>query len=441
MQMSGPRLSTNLPNSSVDSPICDDAMLLKPHWRLRHLLLAPHRLAFFMAAVMLAASALWWAALLLARALQWPVNPVVSAGLGHALLMSLGAMPLFFCGFLYTAGPKWLKLPAVSARSLLPALTTLMMGWALAWVGLHWQLQLAAAGMGLVALGWIALSLRFAHMVWCSRVSDKLHTTVASVACLIGAAVMLWVTLSLVLNSTPMLRTGIQLGIWWFLAPVFAVVSHRMVPFFSATLIKTLDAWRPNWVLAVMLGTLLFEGLVSVADLWWWPVPSALRWLQVGVEAPLALLMLGLALRWGFIQSLKIRLLAMLHGGFVWLGLALALNAISHGLMAASGDTLSLGLAPLHAMTMGYLGCTMFAMVTRISSGHGGRKESADNTAWSLYWVLQTAVALRASAAIFGAYSQALTLAAVAAWCVVMVGWAVRYGGWFGTPRPDGRDG
>ena len=441
MRMSGPRLSTNLPNSSVNSPIREGTVLVTPHWRLRHLLLAPHRLAFFLAAVMLGASALWWAGLLLARAVQWPLSPAVPAPLMHALLMSLGAMPLFFCGFLYTAGPKWLKLPAVSARSLLPALTTLMMGWALAWVGLHWQLQLAAAGMGLVALGWIALSLRFALMVWHSRVSDKTHTTLASAACLIGAAVMLWVTLSLVLNSTPLLRTGIQLGIWWFLAPVFVVVSHRMVPFFSATLIEALDAWRPNWVLAVMLGTLLFEGLGSVADLWWWPLPQALRWLQAGVEAPLAVLMLGLALRWGFIQSLKIRLLAMLHGGFVWLGLALALNAVSHGLMAASGDAVSLGLAPLHAMTMGYLGCTMFAMVTRISSGHGGRKESADNTAWWLYWVLQAAVVLRVGAAIFGVYSQALTLAAVAAWCVAMVGWAVRYGGWFGKPRPDGRDG
>jgi uncharacterized protein involved in response to NO len=159
------------------------------------------------------------------------------------------------------------------------------------------------------------------------------------------------------------------------------------------------------------------------------------------VEAALASLMLGLALRWGFIQNLKIRLLAMLHGGFVWLGVALALNAVSHGLMAASGDTASLGLAPLHAMTMGYLGCTMFAMVTRISTGHGGRKESADNMVLWLYWVLQAAVILRVSAAIAEAFLQSLTLTAVAAWCVVMVSWAVRYGVWFGTPRPDGREG
>jgi uncharacterized protein involved in response to NO len=410
-------------------------------WRLSHLLLAPHRLSFLMGAVMLGTSALWWTGLLLARALQWPLSSVVPVTLIHALLMSLAYMPLFFCGFLYTAGPKWLKQPAVSARSLLPALATLMTGWALAWIGMHWQLQMAALGMGLVALGWAALSLRFARMVWCSRVKDKTHTTLASAACLMGAGVMFGLAVSLALDSTPLVRTGIQIGIWWFLAPVFAVVSHRMIPFFSASLIKTLDAWRPNWVLMVMLGALLLEGLVSVADLWWWPQPQGLRWLQVLVEAPLALLMLGLALRWGFIQSLKIRLLAMLHGGFVWLGVALALNAVSHALMASSGDTESLGLAPLHAMTMGYLGCTMFAMVTRVSSGQGGRKESADNMVWSLYWVLQAAVVLRVSAAMVEAFSQSLTLAAVAAWCVVMVGWAVRYGGWFGTPRPDGRDG
>jgi uncharacterized protein involved in response to NO len=107
---------------------------MTPRWRINHLLLAPHRLALFLAAVMLATSALWWVALLLARALQWPLSPVVPVPLMHALLMSLGTMPLFFVGLLYTAGPKWLKLPPVSARSLLPALGALMTGWALVWL-------------------------------------------------------------------------------------------------------------------------------------------------------------------------------------------------------------------------------------------------------------------------------------------------------------------
>lgn len=441
MLMNGPKLSTSWRNSSVDRPMRNDFRLMTHRWRWRHLLLAPHRLAFFMGAVMLGTSALWWTGLLLARASQWQLSPVVPVSLIHALLMSLAYMPLFFCGFLYTAGPKWLKLPAIGARALLPELLTLMTGWAVAWIGMHWQSRLAVLGMGLVTLGWTALSLRFARMVWCSQVSDKTHPKLVSTACLIGVAVMFWLVVSLALNSTPLLRMGIQMGIWWFLAPVFAVVSHRMIPFFSASLIKTLDAWQPNWVLMVMLTALIFEGMISVTDLWWWPLPQELRWLEVWVEALLAMLLLGLALRWGHIQNLKIRLLAMLYGGFAWFGIALALNAISHGLMAASGDSNSLGLAPLHAMTMGYLGSTMYTMVTRVSSGHGGRKEPADNTAWLLYFVLQVAVILRISAAIVDTYSQTLTLAAAVAWCVVMSSWAVRYGVWFGTPRPDGRDG
>jgi uncharacterized protein involved in response to NO len=51
---------------------------------------APHRLAFFMAALMLALAALWWAAQLTARALQWPISMVIPASSSHALLMSLG---------------------------------------------------------------------------------------------------------------------------------------------------------------------------------------------------------------------------------------------------------------------------------------------------------------------------------------------------------------
>jgi len=71
---------------------------------------------------------------------------------------------------------------------------------------------------------------------------------------------------------------------------------------------------------------------------------------------------------------------------------------LAHALLMLQSEAQSLGLAPLHALTMGYLGATMFAMTTRVSSGHGGR-------------------------------------------AVATVGWAIRYGRWFGRPRADGRAG
>jgi uncharacterized protein involved in response to NO len=232
-----------------------------------------------------------------------------------------------------------------------------------------------------------------------------------------------------------------QGSIWWFVASVFATVSHRMIPFFSASAIPKLDAWRPFWLLWVTLFVLWFEGLVAVVDLLVWPGNMAFRWVQVGVEAPTALLILWLAMRWGLVQSLKIRLLAMLHGGFVWLGLALALQAVSHTMLALSQGQSSLGLAPLHALTVGYLGATMMAMATRVSSGHGGRPLAADGLVWGLYWVLQLAALLRVMAALWPAAGAWLALVAISTWTFATCAWSLRYGSWFGRPRLDGRPG
>ena len=138
-------------------------------------------------------------------------------------------------------------------------------------------------------------------------------------------------------------------------------------------------------------------------------------------------------------QSLKIRLLAMLHGGFVWFGLALALAALSHGLQAGGGG--GLGLAPTHALSMGYLGATLIAMTTRVAAGHSGRPLAADDLAWALYWGLQVAVLLRVAAALWPAVEVPLLLLAVTTWALAATGWAWRYGGWLGRPRADGRPG
>ena len=81
------------------------------------------------------------------------------------------------------------------------------------------------------------------------------------------------------------------------------------------------------------------------------PTPEALADMegrQVKVALARGLLELGaggvilwLAVVWGLVQSLKIRLLAMLHLGFLWLGLSFVLAGVSQlagwGLGAAAG--------------------------------------------------------------------------------------------------------
>jgi uncharacterized protein involved in response to NO len=154
---------------------------------------------------------------------------------------------------------------------------------------------------------------------------------------------------------------------------------------------------------------------------------------------------IALAVRWGLVQSLRIRLLAMLHIGFTWLGVALVLYGIAHAIEAAGGPEAALGLAPMHAYTMGFLASTMLAMVTRVSCGHGGRVLAADGFIWRLFWLLQLAILARLLGAVLmqvdGLWALALILAAALGWAIVCSAWGVRYGHWFGTPRPDGRAG
>jgi len=59
-------------------------------WRFAWLLAAPHRLGFFGAALMMAVSALWWAAVLMARAMGYSPEFAVAPAAAHALLMAQG---------------------------------------------------------------------------------------------------------------------------------------------------------------------------------------------------------------------------------------------------------------------------------------------------------------------------------------------------------------
>lgn len=408
----------------------------KPRWRFSTLLAAPHRLSFFTAACVMAASALWWWVEIMARAGLWPsVSTALPPTFVHAVVMSLGFMPLFFCGFLFTAGPKWLQMPEVSARTIRPAVAIMGVGWVLVLCGSHLHHLLSALGAALAACGWSMLTWRFMGMVRLSRARDKLHASLIALACALGVLAMLSAAAGLALRDYGVIHLAAQLGLWLFIVPVYVSVAHRMIPFFTASALPILDAWRPNWLLWTLLGFVGLQGLWVLSDAAGGQgvILSSLR-----AFSSLAggLLVLGLAVRWGLVQSLRIRLLAMLHIGFVWLGLALCLDAVAQ----LMGDGLW-NLLPLHALTMGFLGSILLAMATRVSCGHSGRTLTADNLAWGLFWGLQVAVILRLLAIVWPAQSSGLLLGGASAWLLVMGGWALRYGRWYGLPRVDGRPG
>ena len=416
-------------------------------WRVRYLMLAPHRLGFFLAMVVLVASGLWWALVQLDRSTGWLALPsVMSPTLVHSAVMAFGFIPLFFSGFLFTAGPKWLGVEAPLAKDLRVPLFSLAAGWLLWLAGAHLHAGVAWAGLALAMVGLVWMTVQFWGRIRRSQAEDQLHARVIGTACVVGCVSLAGLLLSLVFEAHATARAWIFTGLWGFVVVVYVTVAHRMIPFFTSSAMPMVQAWRPFWVLWLMLAAAALQVLAAWLELAGVPSSAAgTAWLLVHGTLQLMVggVLVWLAWVWGLVQSLKNKLLAMLHIGFLWLGVAFLLGGVSQWLVGTLGMGV-LALGALHALTMGCLASLMLAMVTRVSCGHSGRALVADRIAWSLFWCLQAAALLRIAASVPGIAGLSLPwLLPVAAglWAGTMGVWGLRLGRWYGCLRADGRPG
>lgn len=416
---------------------------LDRRWRVRHLALAPHRLGFFLAMLLLVASGLWWALVQADRVSAAVALPyAVAPSLAHAAVMSFGFIPLFFAGFLFTAGPKWLHVEPWSMSRLAAPLLLQAVGW-LAWLaGAAWGQGLALAGCAAAWVGLAWMTVLFLLLVRRSPMQDQAHARSIAAACLVGCLCVASLGLSLAAGRGDLARAWVLTGLWGFIAVVYVVVAHRMIPFFTSNALPMVQAWRPFWVLWLMLSAVAAEAVavwLPMAD--WAPAVARAGLLaRAALELAAGGVLLWLAYRWGLVQSFKNRLLAMLHVGFLWLGLAFVFNGLAHGWSGLQGSPVwSLG--ALHALTMGCLGSLMLAMVTRVSCGHSGRALVADRLVWGLFWLLQLATVLRLAGAAPLAWAPWLLALAALLWAAIMLVWGARLGGWYGRLRTDGKPG
>ena len=401
-------------------------------WRWRHVLLAPHRLAFLLATLVLMAAALWWALVQLDRVgfgphLPWALSPT----LVHASVMTFGFIPLFFAGLLFTAGPRWLGVAGPSARQIAPSLLAQCGGWLLWLVGSHVHRALAGAGLGLALLGMVAVTLRFWRLIGASRMPDRLHAKLVGAALVTGCLCLAGMAGAVAADADGVARVFALGGLWGFVVVVYLTVAHRMIPFLGSEGLP--------WVLWLMLGTALFEVLAAVVEA---AGVVSIEWtllrgvLEVGAGA----CVVWLAVAWARTQNVRIRLLAMLHLGFVWLGAGLLLGGGARLAGLFTGVPV-LPLAALHAVTLGCLGSLMLAMVTRVTCAHSGRAVVVDDRVWMLFWLLQLATVLRIAATVPVLPGPALLLAAACLWAGLLLTWGTRHGYWYGCLRADGRPG
>ncbi|HET8744889.1 MAG TPA: NnrS family protein [Ramlibacter sp.] len=411
-----------------------------PTWRAAALLSAPHKLCFFWAGVHWALAALWWAAWQFAPALglawSWRIPPSAA----HGLWFTLGPMPLFITGFMFTAGPNWLRRPPVDARVLRWPVAIFSAGWALALAGFHAGAGLAAAGLAVAACAWSLLAWRMLRLVALSTEEDRRHAkavaaaAVAMLACLAGSA------LALALGRADALERIVRAGLWWGVAVVFVVVSHRMLPFLGEGAWPWLDARWPDWPLWALASVPLVQGAAALAGPWLDGL-AASRWLLALHLAVVAGLSLRLSLRWIGKPPLRQPMVAMLFRPLLWWDAALCLLALSWLPVVESAFSFRLAMAGVHTLTLGYMGGTMLAMVTRVSATHSGRSQAIDRVARRLNALLQVTVVARLLAALWPSAAFVALPVAAAGWLIVAGTWALRHGRWLGEPRADGRPG
>ncbi|MCB2017875.1 MAG: NnrS family protein, partial [Hydrogenophaga sp.] len=325
------------------------------------------------------------------------------------------------------------------AAQITPALALQVAGWLLWLAGAHLHAVVAMVGLAIAGTG-LALQVgRFWRLLLTSRAEDRVHAFVVAIGGALGVCCTAGLVLALGFDATPLALALVRTALWGFIVATYVAVAHRMIPFFTSAVLPMIEVWRPFWVLWLMLGAVVLEVVSVWVDWAGWGDAAIWRGLRGGLELAAGGVLVWLSWVWGLVQSLKIRLLAMLHVGFLWLGLSLVLSGASQ-LLGALGVPSSLGLGALHALTMGFLGSTLLAMATRVACGHSGRALVADATVWTLFWVLQAAVLLRIVGALPGATGLWLTAAALV-WTGVVLVWGVRLMNWFGRPRADGRPG
>src|SRR5574343_35024 len=395
---------------------------------------APHRVMFAAGSVQIFLAAGWWAVYIAARYLNlWPMPGwSLPSAWWHGALMLYGIFSFFIFGFLMTAGPKWVNHPPLPQRAYLPAFFPMATGWALFYVGLNTSFPAAIpAGLLAVALGWGWgwNQLRKIMTRPLPQPLDRRHAYAALGALAIGWLGLLVETWGLTTQNAELVTAGETLGIGGFLLPVFFIVSHRMVPFFTGVMVRPYTVWKPYpllWVVLACWGVHIVATLAGAAELAW---PT---------DALSAILVSMCSWKWGLGRSIIMPLLAMLHIATLWLSIGLALSSLS-GLVHMAGGQLS-PLLYLHALGVGYFSSMLIGMATRVTLGHSGRMLSDDKISWPLFWAFQGVAVVRVLGELLPGSGHAYALA--------IVGWLVVFGLWnkahlwmYFKPRPDGEAG
>jgi uncharacterized protein involved in response to NO len=320
----------------------------------------------------------------------------------HIHEMLFGFLAAVIAGFLTTAVPNWTGRPAISGGPLAALVALWLAG------------RLAMLFPGVLAAGVDSLFLIvFAAWTWREVLGARNWRNIP--VCLL---VSLFALANLLFHLTR--AGGLGVGERAALAAavvLIALIGGRIVPSFTR-----------NWLRARGAASLppepgrfdqLTLGLTGLAGALWTAAPEhPLAGAALAAAGAANLLRVA---RWGGWRTRAEPLMTILHVGYVWLGLGLAL------LGAAVLTPLVPRTAGVHALTAGAVGVMTLAVMTRVSRGHTGRPLTADRESVGVYLAINLAAATRVLAPFWPAAQTALLTASVILWMLAYGGFVAAY--------------
>jgi len=213
---------------------------------------------------------------------------------------------------------------------------------------------------------------------------------------------------------------------------LIVLIGGRIVPSFTLSTLRRMG--RPVAIAqprALEIACLLSVLAVLAIEL---TIPDGIA---AGIAAALAAVLNGVRLGlWKGHRTTADPLLWVLHVGYLWIPLGLALKAMW---LLAGAD---IGVNWLHALTFGAFSTMVLAVMTRVALGHTGRPLRAAPATVASYVLLTLGALVR----VFGpALFPALTLPSIAVagllWMTAFTLFLAVYGPILLSPRADGRPG
>jgi len=337
----------------------------------------------------------------------------------HSLLF--GYVPAIIAGFLLTAVPNWTgRLPVA--------------GWPLAGLVALWlagqAATLASAHLGARLTAAVALAFLCSVIVVAGREIVKAGNWRNMPVLLI----VILLTVAQALFHWEVERFGradlsqrLAIGA---IITLIALIGGRIVPSFTTNWLKRANPGRLPSPLGHFDMLVMAVGVAALAA-WIASVRVVVPgWLGGALLMLAGLLHIARQARWAPERCWREPLLAILHVGYLFVGLGFLLAGLaelSQGHVAAS--------AGIHAWTTGAVGTMTLAVMTRASLGHTGRPLTASPMTVGIYAGVVLAAGLRIASALLPEHTMVLLTAAGVAWVAAFAGFALAYGPLLAGPR------